>query len=80
MEEISLWAWRDTATGTRTGALGESDESRFLSGPAHTVQLLTPVSAAVKYSSGRIICHLPSSLYGFFFNKCKMKTGQIVKP
>ena len=67
MEEISLWARRDSATGMRTGAPGESDESRFLSGPAHAVQLLTPVSAAVKHSSGRMICHLPSSLYGFFF-------------
>lgn len=67
MEEISLWARRDTATGTRRGAPGEPGEPRFLSGPAHAVRLLTPVSAAFKYGRGLIRCHLPSSLYGFFF-------------
>ena len=62
MEEISLWARRDTATGAQRGAPGESGEP-----PAHAVRLLTPVSAAFKYSSRRIRCHLPSSLYGFLF-------------
>lgn len=80
MEEISLWASQNTATGTGQGPWASPDESRFLSGPAHTVQLLTPVSAAVKYSSGPSYMSSALQSLWIFFNKCKVKTGQIVKP